>query len=95
MTQIPHLEEAIAELRKLHPDGSFSVHWTHLHGPHAHVHANGRAFVGSADTYSEAFHAALSQVPQRGEAIRLRVERARAELRAAEDAAIALLGAKV
>lgn len=95
MTHIPHLEEAMAELRKLHPHGSFSVGWTYPHGPMANVHMNGVCYNGgnrAGRSASKAFLDALVQVPDPALAIRARVERARAELKSAEEAALGLLG---
>ncbi len=89
-TPIPHLEEAMAEMMRRHPKGSFSVGYSFPHGFNATIHASGIAYIGrlygKPRTASECVADALSQMPVPEDAAKERLARAWAELRAAEAA---------
>ncbi len=92
-TPIPHLEEAMAELRKRWPsDDSFSLGLTGKAGFYVTLHYHGVAYSAATylrdgDTFSDLFAAALAKIPTPKDAAKERLARAWAELRAAEAAA--------
>ena len=90
-TPIPHLEEAMVELRKVHPSGSFAVGYSYPYGYTATLHIGGMCYLsrlaGKSRTASECVADALSQIPAPEDAAKERLARAWAELRAAEAAA--------
>ncbi len=93
-TPIPHLEEAMAEVMRLHPSGSFAVGYTYPHGYTAQMHTDGLCFISRLPcgaSASECVADALSQIPAPEDAAKERLARAWAELRAAEAAAVEVL----